>query len=97
MIGGFTITNDEGLAETTLPRELNVRAAYDVAKGNAWGKYSSHDFSVGRNGSIEVKATENVTVLAARENRWTLEITALPFKFTVSGFDENRDLKVDPT
>ena len=91
--GGFTITNDDGLTETTLPREFNVRTAYEVAKGDAFKKYSSHDFSVGRNGSIEVKAAENVTVVAAKENQWTLEITAVPFKFTVSGFDENRDLK----
>ena len=92
--GGFTITNDEGLTESKLPREVNIRAAYEVAKGDAFKKYSTHDFTVGRNGSVEVKTAENVKLVTARENQWTLEVTSIPFKFTVSGFDENRDLKV---
>lgn len=92
--GGFTITNDEGLTESKLPREVNIHAAYEVAKGNAFKKYSTHDFTIGINGSVEVKTAENVKLISAKENQWLLEVTSIPFKFTVSGFDENRDLKV---
>lgn len=92
--GGFTLTNDNGLTDEKLPREVNIRAAYEVAKGDAFKKYSSHDFSVGKNGSIEVKITEGAKIVSAKENKWTLEVATIPFKFTVSGFDENRDLKV---
>ncbi len=89
--GGFTITNDEGLTESKLPERLHIRAAYEVAKGNAFKRYSTHDFTVN---SVKVKTAENVKLVSAKENQWILEVTSIPFKFTVSGFDENRDLKV---
>lgn len=92
--GGFTVTPDNGLEESKLPKPLDLRVAYDVSKGNPFKKYSSHDFTVGRNGNILVKTAENVRIISAKENAWTLEITAIPFKFTVTGFDKNRDLKV---
>lgn len=92
--GGFSITNDEGLTESKLPKELKIQVAYEVARGSAFNKYSPYDFTVGKNGSVKVTTSENVNLVTARENQWILEVTSIPFKFTVSGFDENRDLKV---
>jgi hypothetical protein len=92
--GGFSITNDEGLTESKLPKELKIEVAYAVARGDAFDKYRSYDFRVGKNGSVKVTTSENVNLVTARENQWILEVTSIPFKFTVSGFDENRDLKV---
>lgn len=95
--GGFTITNTEHVSTEDLPKEIKVEVAYEVAKGNAFKKYSPHDFKVGRNGSVKVAANNAIKLVNASANKWVFEANELPFKLTVSGFDESRDLKVKIT
>jgi hypothetical protein len=92
--GGFTISNADGLTEEKLPKELTVEVAYEVIKGNAFKKYSPHDFKVGRNGKINLSVGDGIQVVSARENKWTFEIKEIPFKLEVAGFDASRDLKI---
>ncbi len=92
--GGFSISNSDGLSSEKLPRELNVEVAYEVTKGNAFKKYSPHDFKVGRNGNINLSAGNAVKLISAKENKWTFEVIKVPFKLKAVGFDESRDLKV---
>jgi hypothetical protein len=92
--GGFTISNAGGLTEEKLPKELTIQAGYEVSKGNAFKKYSPHDFKVGKSGNINLSAVGGVKVVSARENRWVFEIRKIPFTLTAAGFDKNRDLKI---
>jgi hypothetical protein len=95
--GGFTITNTDNFTKDMLPREVRIEAAYDVSRGNPFKKYSPHDFKVGSTGSVTVTNAENVKTVSAKENKWIIEISDLPFKFTAAGFDENRDVRVKTT
>jgi hypothetical protein len=92
--GGFHISNTDDLSADKLPKEITVTAAYDVSKGSAFKKYSSHDFTVGKNGNITTEIEGNVKVISSKENTWTLEAHEVPFKFKATGFDINRDLKI---
>jgi hypothetical protein len=91
---GFTITNTKHMTPEHLPKEIRVKVAYEVAKGNAFKKYSPHDFKVGKNGNIKITANSAIKLLAAKDNVWVFEASELPLKITTKGFDANRDLKV---
>jgi hypothetical protein len=95
--GGFTIINTAEFTHDKLPREINVEVAYEVARGNAFKKYSPNDFTVGKNGSIKLGASESVKLVAAKENKWKFVVSDLPFKILSTGFDRNRDLKIKVT
>ena len=49
---GFTVTGTEALTEDKLPHSIRVEMAYQVARGNAFKKYSPYDFNLGKKGSI---------------------------------------------
>ena len=95
--GGFTITNTENLVPEKLPREIKAEVAYEVARGNAFKKYSPNDFRVGRNGDISLAISKSVKLVSARENKWTFSVSELPFTIQAKGFDQNRDLKIKIT
>lgn len=92
--GGFTVVNAEEFPKEQTPCEVRIEVAYEVGRGNAFGKYSPHDFVVGKNGSINICHESSIKLISARENKWIFEVTEIPFKLTATGFDENRDLKV---
>ena len=92
--GGFTLNGTEDFTEDKLPREVKIEVAYEVSKGNAFKKYSPHDFKLSR-GEIKCTANkENVKVISSKHNLVELEVIKLPFRFSVKGFDPNRDVKV---
>ncbi|UAA39630.1 hypothetical protein KIH87_04540 [Paraneptunicella aestuarii] len=94
---GFSIKNGAGFDESFLPYFQRIRVAYDTSKGDAFKKYEESkikDFSVGAGGDIEVLEQENIEIVKAEENLWELMINELPFRFSVTGFDSNRDLKI---
>ena len=94
--GGFSIHPTEHLKNgDSLPIILNLQVAYDVARGNPFKKYSSHDFRLGKNGTINVNShLDNSKIISQRENRVSVLIKDTEFKLECSGFDVNRDLKV---
>jgi len=73
------------------PRRLEVLAAYDVLRGNPFQRYSPLDFRMGH--SIRV-TPQGARVVSCQDNRLELEIEEAEFTVKVTGFDENRDLRV---
>ena len=91
---GFKINSTKSLTKEKLPREIKIKVAYDVEIGNPYKNYSTHDFSVGKGGSIKSKLSPGTKVIGVKENEWILEINSLPFSISVTGFDVNRDLSI---
>jgi hypothetical protein len=94
--GGFSLVSSESFSPEQTPREVKIRLAYEVARGNAFKKYSPLDFRLGKSGNISMSVSSNddVKVVSADNNEIVLQILKVPFKVTAKGFDENRDLKV---
>jgi hypothetical protein len=87
--GGFSI----GAWNGSVPSLLKIVVAYDRRNGSPAKKYSSADFDLDKHPiSIERDGAE---VLSRKFNHLLVKVTSQEFKFTVTGFDENRDLFVD--
>jgi hypothetical protein len=82
------------LASDKLPLQIRVRVAYDVLRGDPFGKHSPYDFDLASN-SLSIRATG---AAFAAEGPGTLLIDALTpdFEVEVEGFDPRRDLAIDP-
>lgn len=91
---GFSLSAGEGLSTVQLPLEVRIKVAYDVSRGDAFSKWSPYDFDVKNRKEISCALSGGVRLLSAEGQEWELEIVSSPFEFAVSGFDENRDLKV---
>jgi hypothetical protein len=93
--GGFTLTSTDALSEEKLPLELKIEIAYEVPSGNAFKKYSPHDFKIGNKDEINCSASKgSIRTISAKHNVLEIEVLSVPFKLSVCGFDENRDLKI---
>ncbi|WP_417214986.1 hypothetical protein [Alcanivorax sp.] len=90
--GGFVIENTDALSESELPKSIKIQLAYDVGRGNPFKKWSPHDFDLAK-GDIK-KSLNGATINAKSGQTLELSVNSLPFHISVSGFDENRDLKV---
>lgn len=88
--GGFSVTPGEPGA--LLPTRLELRAAYDVRRGNPMSRYRAADFRLDKS-PIKIDR-KGVDIVEAEENRVLVAILDADFALTVSGFDENRDLVV---
>lgn len=88
--GGFSVTPGDPAAR--LPAQIELRAAYDVRRGNPMAKYRAADFRLDEPPiKIEWKGLD---IVEREENRVLVTIQSNDFSLTVSGFDENRDLVV---
>ncbi|HUQ69269.1 MAG TPA: hypothetical protein VM165_07100 [Planctomycetaceae bacterium] len=91
MEGGFEIKGNP--ASVKLPAYIEVRAAFDVRKGNPFKKYRTFDFELDDSRmSIE---TVHAVVEELGENRLLIRPQAVGFEVTVLGFETQRDLIVD--
>lgn len=93
--GGFAVKAGPGIASERLPLQIRVRVAYDVLRGDPFGKHSPYDFDLaGR--SLSIRSTG---AAVAAEGPGTLLIDALTpdFEVEVEGFDPRRDLAIDPS
>jgi hypothetical protein len=86
--GGFSVRT--GDSDAPIPQALEIRAAYDVRRGDALTRYRPDDFrlfeppmSVDVSGGLIVERGENKMVVAIHQK---------DFSIAVTGFDENRDL-----
>ena len=71
---------------------VEIRAAYETAKGDPFSRYREYDFDFkGKGLSREI---DGATIVFEGGNRVVISITAPIFKITVKGFDVNRDLIV---
>jgi hypothetical protein len=81
-----------GTAGEGAPRQLRLRIAYEVVRGNPFGRYSPLDFALDRE-PIALE-TAGLVVGAVADNAMDLQITGQEFELTVTGFDEHRDLRI---
>lgn len=92
--GGFALSSTENFTAEKLPHEIKVEVAYEVGKGNAFKRYSPHDFKLGKNGVSVASSEGGVKVISSKHNVMELLVNQVPFNLQVNGFDQNRDLKV---
>jgi hypothetical protein len=90
--GGFRIKNSGTADSSALPFVLRVKAAYEVSRGDAFSKWSKHDFEMKRDIRVEVDYGATVTGAAGQE--LVVVVKELPFSVRATEFDPNRDLKV---
>lgn len=90
VIGGFTVSGNTELDRP--PEEIVISVAYDVRRGNPFGKYRALDFDL--SSSSVSKLTVACDVTTAEGNRLVLRPTESAFVLTVTGFDVERDLIV---
>lgn len=91
---GFALVPGDAVADTTLPIRGTLMAAYDVIGHNPFKFYSRFDFDLGEGGEIEC-VPKNIEVLSARNNILEFEISDPDFRLTLSGFDTDRQVKVN--
>jgi len=89
-VGGFVVRPGAGLAEENLPFELKVKAAYDVARGDPFAKFSPYDFDLNRKQIAIATSGADCTVTAA--NEVTVNVWSTDFSVELQGFDGRRDL-----
>jgi hypothetical protein len=76
------------------PATIQVRAAYDVLRGNAFRMHQPSDFDLGKKSGVEIDF-KGLVLAEATPSRLILSVSETDFEFTASGFDTNRDLIVD--
>jgi hypothetical protein len=89
--GGFRIAGRGG-AETAIARLVEVRAAYEVRKGNPFKKYDPCDFRVEKD-PISIRV-DGATIEDKELNRIAFRVDRDDFEVKVTGFDQLRDLRV---
>ncbi|MEW6587440.1 MAG: hypothetical protein AB1442_17760, partial [Nitrospirota bacterium] len=88
--GGFVVKT--GASEASKPELLIIRAAYQVRRGDAFRKYKPADFVIGKEPiTIEPRGAE---IIEEKDNLIRVRILEEDFHIEVTGFDENRDLRV---
>jgi hypothetical protein len=72
--------------------QVEIRAAYETAKGDPFSRYQEYDFDF--KGKALKREIDGATIVFAEGNRVVISVTAPIFQITVKGFDVNRDLVV---
>ncbi len=93
--GGFSIRGEGALAIEGLPRQLRIRVGYDVEGGNGVKEWDRFDFDLGAERSTFSTAAEGSEPEKMDGNEVLLRIDDPVFRFTLTGFDINRDLVVE--
>lgn len=93
--GGFIVTA-AGSAETTdIPQSLEIQAAYEVRRGNAFSRYIPEDFDL-KDSEFEIES-HGATLLSRANNRIMAKLESRDFRIVVKGFDVKRDVRVRVT
>ena len=90
--GGFALTPGPGSSKWKYPKNVRIRAAYDMIGANPFKRFSKFDFDFGK--SVEL-TIENMTIKVAAPNALHLTLETPEFALTALGFDLNRDLVVE--
>jgi len=92
--GGFTLQPGP-VPPPVLPITLKLTAAYDVRKGNPFGKYAVDDFRL-LQGPVRVEGREQgLKLVKVESNEMEIEVRDAVFGLTLTGFDTKRDLIVN--
>jgi len=94
--GGFSLL--PGDKPVTRPCILEIRAAYDVRRGNPLKRYRTSDFRIEAAPIRFAPPPHGVEILECEGNRVLVEVCDPNFRIHVAGFDPRRDLyvKVEP-
>ncbi len=93
--GGFVIAAARTAETTRLPQSLEIEAAYEVRRGNAFNRYIPEDFDFKDNVfNIEL---QGATLLTRANNQLSAKLDSRDFRITVRGFDTKRDVRVRVT
>lgn len=96
--GGFSVVTPKDAKPENYPQMVRIEVAYDVETGNPFKKYSPYDFKLGQGGNLKIALTkETGRIISRAENVLLVEVNSLPFRIHVTGFDDNRDVKVKLT
>lgn len=78
-----------------MPKLIEIRAAYDVRRGNALKKYDPADFNLA-DAEFQLKpAPHGVQIVERAKNRMLVKVMAPDFELSVIGFDTKRDVLVN--
>ena len=90
--GGFTASlTEEG--KKALPMRIRIRLAYDVRRGNPYGRWNPADFNIVEGGEQMVHSGGNLIDVAG--NRLEIQAINPYWRIQLHGFDPDRDLIVD--
>lgn len=84
--GGFRIDS----VEAANVERVEVTAAYSVRSGDPFKRYIPFDFTFS---TLKLQGA-GIEITLAAENRLVVRVIEHPFKLSVTGFDERRDLEV---
>lgn len=93
--GGFSIRGEGALATEGLPRQLRIRLGYDVEGGNGVKEWDRLDFDLGAERNAFPTIAEGAEAEKMDGNEILLRVENPEFRFTLTGFDRNRDLVVE--
>ena len=93
--GGFSIRGESALEAEGLPRQLRIRVGYDVEGGNGVKDWDRFDFDLGADRNVFFTTAEGAEAEKMDSNEVLLRIDEPVFRFTLTGFDTNRDLVVE--
>jgi hypothetical protein len=94
--GGFRIRPNK--RATRPPMGFQLRAAYEVARGNPFKLYHPADFDFTKvKGGVQLDSS-GVSLVSCEPNRIVCQVDDPEFELCASGFDQNRDLivRVEP-
>ena len=77
------------------PASLRIRMAYEVMQGNAFSYYHPSDFDLSNQAAGMRIAYKHCHPISCRNNEIEVVIENPEFAVEVTGFDANRDLRVD--
>jgi hypothetical protein len=77
------------------PSRIVIRAAYEPDQGDPFSQYHPADFNFSDSSGSVIVETQNVQETARGPNRMVFEPTNDDFLIRVTGFDRNRDLRID--
>lgn len=88
--GGFSVTPTHQSFQSG--DQIEIEVAYARSRGNAFARYRTTDFQVNRDPiTLECLGVEFTDVA---NNRVVAKVTNSQFRIAVTGFDENRDIRV---
>lgn len=90
-LGGFSVFVD---VERPVIQSMRLRAAFDVRRGNPFGKWMSDDFSFDGDPSMNIQSA-GCTINGLGNVIEITEVVPADFELKVTGFDPNRDLRVE--
>ncbi len=93
--GGFAISAVGSAEAVDIPPCLEIIAAYEVRRGNAFNRYIREDFDF-KDMGFEIEL-HDAMLLSRADNRIKARIDGKDFRIAVKGFDVKRDVRVKVT